>query len=725
MTRSLLLTLALLPACAYNAAMSRGEDASASSAWIRAHTAYSFAHDTKQTPEAEAGMDAAIAGLVAEAEADIGNDDFVAGFQKLDIAETLDPDDERVDAAREAAQQRLVDVLPSRTDTKDVHEGYVFAATAKRLHPTSWVVEDVLQMLRDRVVADAREKQDAMEWEEARAAARVILDYEPEHQTLADGLDQDIVADWVAHLVRGAEKAERGRPGLAAILYARAHEVGDSAEHMDKARTLYEVAGADAARKVYVDSEGSGGHHWGVRKAVTAAALELDGVEKGYSSKYDMQAKIYANTIDCDERSEKEAKTKDYVAGTRQVPNPEYDALEASLAEAKKEKAAADKQQAGLASKHSAQQAKVEDLQKKQLDAETAHDKASDALEQTKKQHTQSQEAADAVKKEIAMWEEQGSEEGVSKAQAKLKDAEKVVREWADKLQADLKAESSTAAALEAAEEKLAPAQKAFDTLDTELQAANTRVGEAEKEVETLEGTLAKTDETLPEDIKKTHSYDEVTWTMTCTAKATVYFNVGWKTERDKKVVFEGERVVKDTAVRGHEPSDTKEDPKEYGKSSKELIEELEAEQLAAINAEVDAFVADYFSSTAAAALADEDGDAATDTLVRLVSGAPTRLKKKTRVAAVDAVKKHQGLKDYAALDPGATAGADEPEEAPAEAPKAEKEPEKKPEPKAAEPKPEPKAEPKAEPKPEPKAAPKEEPKPAPKEAEDASTIWK
>ena len=207
--------------------------------------------------------------------------------------------------------------------------------------------------------------------------------------------------------------------------------------------------------------------------------------------------------------------------------------------------------------------------------------------------------------------------------------------------------------AFEAADGALVPHKATFQELSAQLDTSRKRATEAEKELSTQTAALHITPQTLPEKIKDTLFYDKVTWTLECSVSATVYFAPGWKTDLKRKQRLESKQSTTDTAQKGHSMAQVTDDPKMYPKSKDEIVAGLNVDAHKQLARATDAFIAEYFTKTASAALAQEaDTDSATHTLLTLLSGAPTRLDDSTQKAAIDYVLKSQELHDFSLLDP-------------------------------------------------------------------------
>lgn len=650
----LLCTLAmLLPGCAYQAAMKRGETAAAEARYADAFKAYEFAHDTNGKAEAQDGMSRAIGMQLEQARSLAVKGEFEAGFDLLEQAEMFAPEDERTKTTREEMRAMLVERLGEFDEGDDLHEHYAFAATAKRLIPTSWEVENALATIRESVVKDANEKREAKQWTEAREVAANLMNYEPEHKTLADELDVAIVTDWVGDLTARADKLKKVKPGLSAVLYARAHEVGEDPEHLATARTLYTEAGETGSVAVYVESEGSGGRHWTLRKSVKGAVEEMEGTRQGYSSSNDLRAKIYTNTESCSEAQDKERMSKDYISGTRQVPNPEHAELTEKVSSADRDRKKADVQVEKLTKEHKTAADKLSGLEGKHSEAKQEFEAAERALGITRTQFDQSKMVKEEAQKEVDMWKSRDDQAGLEAANKSLASASEIHQDWTSKLEADVKKESEARKAFNRLDEEVVPLRAKVESLAAQLKDAEDAQTAANSEHAALTAKLEDTPKTLTEDVETTLFYDKVTWTMTCTVNATVYFSTGWSTDLDKKQKFTSERETTDVAIKGHEKAEVAEDKKEYPKSKKELVEELNAEAHKEIVAAIDQFVAEYYSKTSRDALNENDDvDAGTDTLVRLFSASKERLEPQTRDQAVLYVKTNHGLQNYAFLDP-------------------------------------------------------------------------
>jgi hypothetical protein len=635
-----LLVLLALQGCTYQQAMHRGDEAALAQNWDVAYDAYRFANEVKpgkadaavakaRTAAAEAEVVAAETALVAK--------DFATAADHLDRAAERDPELPRIAAVRTAAHDAMVTELARRTAAHEpVRATYEFSVLATRLYPTSPQFEDATEALRDQVEADALALLDDGKYADARVMARTIAEVEPEEATRGTALDHEVTNAWVARLAQKAEAAAKtDRPALAAVYYARAYEVGGLEDYKLASQHSLALAAPSAELAVYVDSQGSGARHWRLRKALKTAALASPGVRSGVSSNWDLGPTIYANAERCAETKKIVPMTQDYVSGTRQVPNPAYAAVTDDLEQAEAalgiEVAELQKAQGDAEASRTA----LAGVEAARADAQAAYDAAQATL-------TDSQTQRDAAQDKLAELVKAGAG-GVDEAT----NQRQTLTDWNNKVALDGKAITAAKFALDAAAAKVDPVKAESERRAGVATEAQTEKDAAEKAAAELRQKKRDTPATLTEDVHQTAKYAETTWTISCTAPATVYFGTRWHTDLPKKQTFVAKSSTSDVSRPAHEGAKITADPKQYPRTERELIAELDATSEQSIATALEAFVAESFDKKIEAALsATGNVGAATDTLMTVLAGAPERLDAADRTRLIEHLKTNYGIED-------------------------------------------------------------------------------
>ncbi len=324
---------------------------------------------------------------------------------------------------------------------------------------------------------------------------------------------------------------------------ARAHEVGGDAAHLESSAASLETAGTSASLWVHVDTMGSGGRHWRLRKNVKADAEKVVGAVPGRSSKWDLMAVVSANSEKCAQTKEKKVVSKEFVAGTKQVPNPAFAEVSDAL-----------------------------DTAEGALDAvDTDLDEAKSALA-------------------TAQAEQKALEDGRVHKQRLVDEASKTPRghqrssrptrpRWPrPKTRWPLSTPSSTP-------RRPRPSLPPTRT----LRSATAWPRRAPPSCRSKK----KTDEELTEKIMETAKVDETTWTTTCDAPATVLYATRWNAELDKKQVVEASNQTTDVSRPAHEGAEIEADEEAYPKSKDELVAELDVKVQGEVAKSLEGFVAE------------------------------------------------------------------------------------------------------------------------------------
>jgi hypothetical protein len=669
--RNLTVTLALLAmssGCAYQQAMQHGETAAAAQDWEAAAAAYRFANDIKPggaEAELAATIDSAVETELEAAGKAVERGEYTEAAAHLDEARHLNAEHPRIAEVQQAATDALlVDLADRMEGESDIHDKYAFVAIAKQLAPESPQVEDASASLRDQVQADVLAQLEADQHAKARNTAALIAELEPEQATLGAQVEGRVTEAWVESLAARAKRSERYRPGLAAVYWARAHEVGGADEHLEASKTFLQAAAPKAPVRVFLDTKGSGGRHWTLRKELRADLEDSVGVGKGWGSSWDLKAVVSANNPKCTETSEEEPHTKEYVAGTKQVPNPEYGELDEKLGEARTQakdlakKLEESKSELGTASAEA--KALEGELARKDKLVETAKK----AMADTEEQISASADRVKEAETHLASLEGSGEDAAIDEAKEKLELVQGFHADWTTKKTSDEEALAAANSERDAVKAELEPLQAEVERLTAVVSGLEGETSTADQAVVQLQAKLEGTEPELTEDVMDTAEWADTTWTLTCEAPATVHYATRWDTERDKKQEITLSVTSTDLSRPGHEGAEIEEDPKEYPKSKEQLLEELAKSSHDAIAKELEAFVVDNFETRIAEALADtEDVDKATDTLVSIVAGAPERVTEDNHRKLEAYLLLHHGLENPSHVGVGAVAAKAEPAE--------------------------------------------------------------
>ncbi|TNE87138.1 MAG: hypothetical protein EP330_19410 [Deltaproteobacteria bacterium] len=664
--RSIILLLALT-GCVYSSAVKRGDAALAAQDYDAARRAYGFALDVKDDARASEGLAKAKAGWIeaklSDATAAAGRGEHAQAAKMIQEVELLAPEAEGLEAARTAAQGSMLAALATEmTGLDDDLQGtYEFAAMAKALYPGLPETNEAIATAREAVKAKAEAQLEEEAFADARATAAIIATIEPGYAGVAYALDDRITLAWADDLVAQGDKALRKQPGLASVHYARAFELRGRSDDMEKRDMAWTEAAESAPIAVLIEDQGGGGRPARLRRGLTKAVEDDLGVERGYSSRWDLKAKIYAPDLRCRETKEAEPQTKDYIKGQKEVENPEHTAQLATTEAAEAAESAAQADVDRLTPLAEEANATLAELEAKLATQKSEVTATTELLGQTTGQRDSAVAEVAKLEAEIAALPPE-AKKSHDELTAKLETQKGFVTEWEERVVRDTTALAEFKAGVAATEADIAKAKPEAEKLSKELTTATEKLAETSKAHSDAKATLANLSPTLMEDIPATLEYDKVTWTNTCTGKATVYMAGRWEHGLESPAKFELTTSSTDVAIKGHEKAEVAEDPKAYPKSEKELQAELEAQTMAKLEELVATWEDNYFSTTVTRAF--EGGD--TDTLVRIFAGIRERMTKEQRQAFREHVASMHGLEDFAKLDPRPPLVEEEP--APAEA---------------------------------------------------------
>jgi hypothetical protein len=241
----------------------------------------------------------------------------------------------RLDPARGAKQRVVIrDLmqadLEGRLDSGQMAAAYPFALRARRLFPAMPGLDAQLERLRQHYERQADTLAAAQQFEQALGSLEVIAQHEPEQQARLAGRRATIRGQWadtVAVKAKAAEAAEE--LGAAAALYARAFEIAGRAAEGDAMRRIVRELRADGAFVLTMDYAGDPRRRRRVAGLSEAQIASIEGVTltRASSEGASMRASVNASAATCSEDVSHSTASQEYVAGTRQVPNPEYQRL--------------------------------------------------------------------------------------------------------------------------------------------------------------------------------------------------------------------------------------------------------------------------------------------------------------------------------------------------------------------------------------------------------------
>jgi tetratricopeptide (TPR) repeat protein len=514
---------------------------------------------------------------IEEAEVDmrreLGEGRYERALEHADYVSRLDP-------ARGAKQRQVVRDL-MRTDLEgrlaggQMASAYPLAVRAARLFPDMPGLGGIFERLRQHYEREAELLAAKGDYEQALAALDVIEQHEPDQAPRLAPRRAQIRGQWADSVAAKAQSAEAAEElGAAAALYARAYEIAGRAVEGDAMRRLVRQLREEGSFVLAMDYSGDPRRRKRVAGLTAPRLADIEGVVVADAEGVSMRAAVSAGAASCSEDVTTSTASQDYVAGTREVANPEHQRLSAELAAA----------QSRLSVLTSQVAAKSAEVARKEQRADDCHRHAS---------HPR----PDGSPAESC---------------------------------ASLDAEASQAR--------------------SELAALEGELAGAQSDVASLGAQRAATSPTLTEDIIQTFHYQVAHHERRCGMSLSVALEPAWS--GPEQHALHGGGATSDSSHQGYPEYGVASDPLVYPVADGTLIGQAEQAVAADLAALVAGKVRAYYRAMAdrALRLEAEDGVAAADMMVAIISAGGGHLDDKRRAALGGRLRARFGLESLATL---------------------------------------------------------------------------
>lgn len=264
-----------------------------------------------------------------EAEADMQGELDNARYEQAvrHVAYVKRYDAERAEQLRTKVKVLMRAHVEAHIAKGEMLKAYPLAIRTAKLFPKMEGLQTVFDRLRAHYIAIAETHTAAGRYADALAALDVIERHEPRMKSSLAPRRQKIRGLWADTVVVKAKAAETAEKlGAAAALYGRAFEIAGRDNDADAMRRLMRILRDDGAFQLVIGFTGDGVRRRSIEKLASPRLTAIEGValatdDDGAS----MRADINTGRVTCSERYTTSSRSKDYVAGTRQVPNPAYD----------------------------------------------------------------------------------------------------------------------------------------------------------------------------------------------------------------------------------------------------------------------------------------------------------------------------------------------------------------------------------------------------------------
>lgn len=637
----LAVTLLTPPGCAYQRAMRDGDRAAASGDWVAAWDAYNAAFAVKPKPEAgQATRDAQVKAseiLVRDGKAAVGQGDWDTAGTAYKRLVAMGGEDQSArlelrDHIKPAFYATIEELLGTNPDG-----AYALALRGRELFGPDPFVDEALDKVHTRFRSRAEELKTQGRFAEALMLLQGILDREPQQeQVLALSIAQ-LREAWADHLAgEAALAARKKRPGVSAVLLARAYEVGGRSGDLSTAQAQAEAVGEAAKVRVHVKAEGDPGRARTVRDTVRANLEEADRTVAVGETTAALLVALNVEKAACTESKSVAPQSKEYVAKQIDVPTPESEALNARLGEATAALQAVEAEVASAAGPLEAAKAAFATVDGEFQKAAAARDEAKKTLERARNNLAQQQALLQKLEGQLAAATDDAERKTL---QAKVAAIGANVLEWEEEVTEWQAAHDKAVGEAAREDSERAPARADLDSAEAAYAAVAARRDAAKARVAEVNEELSQTPATMKQPVMETLNYDVITWTRACRAPVSGNASAKWKSALDRRMRWDPVKETQDTAQSGHTLAGVAEDPKSYPTEETEDLGAVKSEAIAAITAWIGERVAESYRLSADAALAQAPtaADVAADQAVALYLAAGPTLAPET----VEAIRAH------------------------------------------------------------------------------------
>jgi tetratricopeptide (TPR) repeat protein len=521
MRTALLLSL-VLAGCAYPAAMRQGAALEAQGDLRGALASYDRALSARpRSEEAREAREEVLQGAIAQALADgqdaLARADYGEAVEHVRYIQELDPEHAEAAALRETVGDRLVAETRAAFEQQDWTGAYDWAAATRDLLPDRPEVPALLAQARAWFFAASEQKAAEGAYREALDLLAQISSREPDRSGEVEPRALAVRGQWATVLAGQSDQHEqRALLGPALALRARAWEVAQRPEDAHAlarlSGTLRQQAQLPVALRWYGDRSRND-HIW----QGLAAAGPLVWADGG------LIATIETPQARCSDGWTVSVAEQSYVAGQREIPNPQWAQLDQDLAVARQV----------LAELAGYEPQAVYRLQQAQDQVAAAEQQLAPLAEQRRKAHEHAENARAQIEgargmvaqaqSELARLQAQGASGEVLLAmEMTLESARQHLQEQQDRLARAEQTLADVQPTWEQARIALQSAQDGVAAVRAELQALSERKVHAEQRAASLHAAMQSTPRSLWEDVVELFRYEVQHWTRNCAGEASV-----------------------------------------------------------------------------------------------------------------------------------------------------------------------------------------------------------
>jgi tetratricopeptide (TPR) repeat protein len=511
-----------LGACVYPAAMRRGAELEGQGDLRGALASYERALGARpRSEEAREAREEVVAGAIGQALADgqgaLAQGRYEEALEHGRYIQELDPEHAEAAALRVAVGDELVAGAEAALERQDWVKAYDWAAWTRDLVPERPEIASLLGRARDWFYATSEQKAAEGAYREALELLGEVSRREPDRDGEVEPRARTVRGQWASVLAGQADQRERqALLGPALALRARAWEVAQRPEDGQALARLAGVLRQQGQLSVALRWHGDRARHEHVWPALGGAG-PLVWAEGG------LVVSVETPPARCSDGWTASVAEQSYVAGQREVPNPQRAPLEQELAAARQ----------GLAELAGLEPQALYRLQQAQAQVTAAEQQLGPLAQQMDKarDHAQSAQAqiegasgmVAQVQGEIERLRAQGaSGEAVLAMEMTLASARQHLQEQQDRLARAEQTLASVRPAWEGARMTLQAAHDGAAAARAELSALSERRGMAEQRVAALLSSLQSVPRSVWEDVVELFRYEVQHWTRSCAGEASV-----------------------------------------------------------------------------------------------------------------------------------------------------------------------------------------------------------
>ena len=553
----------------------------------------------------------------------------------IDYVTSIEP--ARGGAMEQDASRLMRAAIEAQLLSGEMDAAYPLAARARRLFPAMTGLDHALQRLRRHFIANSEAHADAGRFEEALAELDTIEEHEPAMKRQLLSRRSAIRGRWADTLVADAEHAESaGDIGVATVLYGRAFEVAGRSADADQMRRLRRVLIEEGRFWLSVDIDGHAARSQRLDDMVRTRMLTIDGValrdEREGSA---MEARLHAEPPSCEQRETTSRASKDYVAGHREVDNPQWLGLDRDLHAAADELAAC-----------------ILDVGQKKRAAEQQWREATRAEEQQCRPAEQAlavaEAAAEAADARVAEQRRRVSGLRAASDGDRVRRAEQRLRELDAQARQARHDATGARRRRDGAARQCDDKRRRADQAAGDLTEARATTRAIRAKVRLLDRERGATARTVSEPIIETFRYTVRHIERTCGGDIALHLTPSWSAASSH--VIGGQTSTKDSTHPAHSRYGVSEDPLELPASDRDLVTAADRQAADKLRKTVTAKVRDYYRTMSRRALEESDAASATAMMIALHGAAPKQIDGIQKAAFAQALHRRYGLESLATL---------------------------------------------------------------------------